>query len=175
MIFKETKLKGAYILEIEPIKDERGFFARSWCKREFEEKGLKAEIAQINVSHNPKKGTLRGLHYQVSPHEETKLIRCTKGALYDVIVDMRPESPTFKQWFGVELTAENHKMLYVPEGFAHGYLTLTDDVEASYQVSEFYTPGAEKGIRWDDPEFNIEWPVPIAVISEKDKNQPGDR
>lgn len=169
MIFKKTKLRGAFIIEIKPINDERGFFARSWCQKEFEEYGLESAMVQANMSYSKVRGTLRGLHYQVSPHEEAKLIRCTHGAIYDVIIDLRADSPTYKESIGVELSAKNHKMLYVPEGFAHGYLTLEDDVEASYQVSQFYTPGAEKGIRWDDPEFGIQWPIPIKAISEKDK------
>jgi dTDP-4-dehydrorhamnose 3,5-epimerase len=170
MIFTETKLAGSYLLELEKMEDSRGFFARSWCQQEFEAHGLVPCVVQANVSYNIKKGTLRGLHYQAMPHAETKLVRCTRGALYDVIVDVRPDSPTYKQWFGVELTANNYKMLYVAEGFAHGFVTLTDDTEATYQVSHFYTPGAERGLRYNDPAFAIEWPLPVAVISKKDKN-----
>jgi len=172
MIFTETKLKGAYIIELQKIEDARGFFARGWCQNEFEAHGLVPRIVQANVSHNKKRGTLRGMHYQVAPYAETKLIRCTRGALYDVIVDLRPDSETYKQWIGVELTADNYKMLYVPEGFAHGFITLEDDTDAFYQVSQFYTPGAERGARYNDPSFNIEWPVEIQVISDKDKNWP---
>jgi dTDP-4-dehydrorhamnose 3,5-epimerase len=170
VIFSETKLKDAYILEIKKLEDNRGFFGRSWCQREFEEHGLVPCIVQANVSFNIKKGTLRGLHYQVAPHEETKLVRCTRGALYDVIIDLRPDSPTYKQWLGVELTADNYKMLYVPKGFGHGFITLEDKTEASYQVSQFYTPGAEGGIRYNDPAFDIRWPVEVTVISDKDSS-----
>jgi dTDP-4-dehydrorhamnose 3,5-epimerase len=170
MIFTETKLPGSYVLELQKLEDERGFFARSWCQQEFQAAGLVPCVVQANVSYNHKKGTLRGMHYQQPPHSETKLVRCTRGALYDVIVDVRPASPTFRQWVGVELTADNYKMLYVPEGFAHGFITLTDETEATYQVSQFYTPGAERGLRYNDPTFAIEWPLPVAVISKKDKN-----
>ncbi len=170
MLFTETQLTGAYIIEIEKLKDNRGFFARSWCQNEFEKHGLNARIVQANVSYNKKKGTMRGMHYQKAPYEETKLVRCTRGAIYDVIIDLRPTSPTFTQWIGVELTAGNYKMLFVPENFAHGFQTLTDDSEVIYQVSQFYTPGSESGIRWDDPAFKINWPVEIQVISDKDKS-----
>lgn len=170
MIFTETRLKGAYIIEIEPISDERGFFARSWCQNEFEAQGLTTRLAQANISFNKQKGTLRGMHYQVEPYGEVKIVRCTQGALYDVIIDLRPDSPTYKEWIGVELTAENRRMLYVPENFGHGFQTLVDHTEASYQVSEFYTPGAEQGIRWNDPTFGIEWPAEVTVMSDKDKN-----
>lgn len=172
MIFSETALKGAFVIDIEKHEDERGFFARGWCEKEFQEHGLVSSIVQANISYNKNKGTLRGMHYQESPHEETKLIRCTKGALYDVIIDLRPESATYKQWIGVELTAENYKFLYVPENFAHGFQTLEDNTEAIYQVSQFYTPGAEQGIRWDDPAFNIKWPGEVEVISDKDGKWP---
>src|SRR4030066_1762136 len=148
MIFKETNLKGAFIIELELRKDERGFFARTWCKREFEEHGLVPDIAQSNLSFSKKAGTLRGMHYQVAPFEETKLIRCTKGANYDVIIDLRPSSPTYKQWISMELAEDNYKMLYVPRGFAHGFQTLTDDVEVIYHVSQFYSPESERGVRW---------------------------
>lgn len=170
MIFTETKLKDSYILEIKKMEDARGFFGRSWCQKEFEEHGLVPCVVQANVSYNKKKGTLRGMHYQIAPYEETKLVRCTRGALYDVIIDLRPDSPTYKQWLGVELTADNYKMLYVPKGFAHGFITLEDNTEATYQVSQFYTPGAEGGIRYNDPLFGIEWPVEVTVISDKDKS-----
>jgi dTDP-4-dehydrorhamnose 3,5-epimerase len=170
VIFTETKLKDSYILEIKKMEDARGFFGRSWCQKEFEEHGLVPCVVQANVSYNKKKGTLRGMHYQIAPYEETKLVRCTRGALYDVIIDLRPDSPTYKQWLGVELTADNYKMLYVPKGFAHGFITLEDNTEATYQVSQFYTPGAEGGIRYNDPLFGIEWPVEVTVISDKDKS-----
>ncbi len=172
MKFNETPLADAYVIELEPMADERGFFARGWCSREFEEHGLAANIAQANVAFTHSAGTLRGVHYQVAPHEEAKLVRCTSGALFDVIVDIRPDSATFGHWYGVELSAENRKMLYVPQGFAHGYQTLTDGTEAFYQVSEFYAPGAEQGIRYDDARFAIEWPLAIQVISDKDANWP---
>jgi dTDP-4-dehydrorhamnose 3,5-epimerase len=172
MKFHETELKGAFIIEPEKREDERGFFARSWCQREFEQHGLVPTVVQANISCNRKKGTLRGMHYQAAPHEETKLVRCTRGAIYDVIVDVRPESPTFRKWIGVELTARNYKMLYVPEGFAHGFQTLADDTEVVYQVTQFYTPGAERGIRWNDPAIQIEWPEAVHSISEKDANWP---
>jgi dTDP-4-dehydrorhamnose 3,5-epimerase len=170
MIFKETKLKGAYVIEIEPLEDERGFFARSLCQKEFEQHGLNFRIAQCNISYNKKKGTLRGMHYQVAPHEEAKLVRCTMGAIYDVMIDLRPGSPTFKQWVGEELTAKNCKMLYVPEGFAHGYLSLEDNTMVFYQVSEFYHPECERVLRWDDPDIKIEWPkTNDLIISQKDQ------
>ncbi|RMD04340.1 dTDP-4-dehydrorhamnose 3,5-epimerase [Clostridium autoethanogenum] len=171
MIFLETKLKDAYIIQLQPIADERGFFSRTWCKNEFEKHGLKSEIVQCNLSYNEKKGTLRGMHYQVEPYRETKLIRCIKGAFYDVIIDLRKKSHTYKQWIGVELTENNNKSLYVPEGFAHGFQTLVDDTYAFYQVTEFYTPGAERGIRWNDPQFKIQWPEEKnRIISAKDQS-----
>lgn len=168
MKFIETKLKDAFIVDLEVRSDDRGGFARTFCAKEFEEHGLKPMVAQCNMSFNYKAGTLRGMHYQVAPACETKLVRCTKGAIYDVIIDMRPDSPTYLQHIGVELTEENRRALYVPEMFAHGYQALTDDAEVIYQVGEFYTPGYERGLRYDDPAFQIEWPVPVTVISEKD-------
>ena len=172
MKFTETKLKGAFIITPDLIEDERGFFARAFCRREFEEHGLNPDLVQCNISFNKTKGTLRGMHYQAGPHAEVKLVRCTAGAIYDVIVDLRPESPTFKQWFSTELTEKNHQMLYVPEGFAHGYQTLTPQTEVFYQVSAFYHPASERGIRWNDPTFGIEWPLPVTVISKKDASHP---
>lgn len=172
MIFTETNLKDAHIIEIEKLEDDRGFFARSWCRKEFENSGLVYDMVQANVSWNKRKGTLRGMHYQRPPYEETKVVRCTRGSIYDVIIDLRPDSPTYKQWLGVELTADNYKMLYVPGGFAHGFQTLQDDTEVIYQVSQFYTPGAEGGIRWDDPAFQIDWPLEVQVISDKDRSWP---
>lgn len=172
MIFKETALPGAYVIELEKRQDERGFFARAWCQREFEAMGLAPRIAQANVSFSAARGTLRGMHYQTAPHEEAKLIRCTRGAIHDVIVDLREDSPTYRRWIGVELSAESHRMLYVPERFAHGFQTLTDDAEVTYQVSEFYTPGAERGIRWNDPAIGIEWPLEPTVMSGKDREWP---
>jgi dTDP-4-dehydrorhamnose 3,5-epimerase len=172
MIFIETELKGAYIIDLERREDERGFFARTWCQQEFEAHGLVARIVQANTSYNKAKGTLRGMHYQRAPHAETKLVRASRGAIYDVIVDLRPDSPTFKRWIGVELTADNRRALFVPEGFAHGFQTLEDNTDVSYQVSAFYTPGAEGGLRYNDPAFDIEWPLPVSVISPKDADWP---
>jgi dTDP-4-dehydrorhamnose 3,5-epimerase len=172
MIFTETRLPGAYIVELRKLRDERGFFARSWCQKEFEEQGLVARVVQTNVSFNHTKGTLRGMHYQEPPFAETKLIRCTRGAIFDVIIDLRRDSPTFMQWTGVELTADNHNMLFVPEEFAHGFQTLQDGTEVTYQVSQFYTPGSERGIRYNDPAFDIAWPLAVEVISIKDQSWP---
>lgn len=172
MIFNQTELKDAFIIELEEKRDHRGFFARTFCAQEFEAQGLKPVVAQCNLSFNYKKGTLRGMHYQIPPASETKLIRCIRGAIYDVIIDMRPESPTFLQHIGVELSADNHLALYVPEMFAHGYQALTDETEILYQVGEFYTPGYERGLRYDDPFFNIQWPLEVTEISEKDLNWP---
>jgi dTDP-4-dehydrorhamnose 3,5-epimerase len=170
MIFKETKLKGVYIIEIELMEDERGFFARSFCVKEFKEYGLNSNIAQCNISYNEKKGTLRGMHYQVAPHEEVKLVRCTMGAIYDVIIDLRPDSSTFKQWMVTELTANNRRMLYVPKGVAHGFQTLEDRTEVFYQMSEFYHPKSARGIRWNDPAFGIKWPMLPTLITNKDRS-----
>jgi dTDP-4-dehydrorhamnose 3,5-epimerase len=170
--FHETELQGAYFIDIEKHEDERGFFARTWCEKEFKDRGLVARVVQANTSFNSRAGTLRGMHYQLAPYQETRLVRCTRGALYDVIVDLRPDSPTYKRWIGVELTATNYRMLYVPADFAHGFITLEDNTEAAYLVSESYTPGAVRGLRWDDPQFNIEWPRPVEVISDKDASRP---
>ena len=170
MKFTETQLKGAYIIEPELLTDERGFFARSWCQKEFTERGLNPNLVQCNISFNLKKGTLRGMHYQAKPHEEAKLVRCTMGAIYDVIVDIRPESPTFKQWVAVKLTAENRKMLYIPEDMAHGFQTLVDNTEVFYQMSEFYHSESSTGLRWDNPVFEIEWPIEVKIISDKDSS-----
>jgi dTDP-4-dehydrorhamnose 3,5-epimerase len=156
------------VIELQKHEDERGFFARSWCSEEFSSKGLDTRLVQCNVSFNKKKGTLRGLHYQLPPHAETKLVRCTRGALYDVIVDLRSDSPTFLKWFGVELTSENHRMLYIPQRFAHGFQTLEDATEIFYQMSEFYAPKAARGLRWNDPRLEIAWPEGNPTISEKD-------
>lgn len=172
MIFNETKLKGAFEIEISKIGDERGFFGRSWCRREMEENGLNGNIAQINTSLSKEKGTLRGLHFQIAPHQECKMIRCTRGAIFDMIVDLRPESPTFMQWHGVELTEDNHKALYSPEGFAQGFITLRDDTEITYFTTDFYAPGFDRGVRYNDPQFGIELPISPVVISEKDQNWP---
>jgi dTDP-4-dehydrorhamnose 3,5-epimerase len=172
MIFSETKLKGAFVIELERFTDERGFFARSWCQKEFEKHGLNPRLVQCNISYNISKGTLRGLHYQVSPCEEAKLVRCTMGAIFDVIVDLRPESPTFKHYFADILSAGNRKMLFIPEGFAHGLLTLQDDSEVLYQMSDFYSLDHAKGARWNDPAFGIQWPDEVLVVSERDRGYP---
>lgn len=172
MRFTETKLKGAYIIEVDEISDSRGFFGRLWCKEEMDAMGLNSELAQSNVSLSKKKGTVRGMHFQLSPYPETKLVRCTRGAVYDVIVDLRRESPTFLQWIGVELTAENRRMIYVPEHFAHGFITLEDNSEVYYLVTEFYRKDKEGGYRWNDPAFNIKWPLEMTEISDKDLNHP---
>jgi dTDP-4-dehydrorhamnose 3,5-epimerase len=172
MIFTETELSGAFIIDLKRLSDERGFFARSWCEDEFAEHGIKRVPLQANVSSNPKKGTLRGMHYQLAPFEETKLVRCTRGAIYDVIVDLREESPTFMKWIGVELTADSFRMLFVPERFAHGFITLEDNTDVTYQVSAKYTPGAERGLRWNDPAIGIQWPMEPTLVSEKDRNHP---
>jgi len=168
MIFRETILKGAFVIEMEKFEDKRGFFARAWCQKEVEANGLVSRVVQTNISFNKKRGTLRGMHYQVAPYEQIKLVRCTRGAIYDVVIDLRPDSPTFRKWTGVELTAENYTMLYVPENFAHGFQTLEDNTEVTYQVSQFYSPESERGVRYDDPVFQVEWPLPVEVISEKD-------
>ncbi len=172
MIFKETKLRGSFIIELEKINDDRGFFARAFCKKEFETHGLISNFVQSNISYNIKKNTIRGIHYQVAPFQEIKLGRCTKGAMYDIIIDLRPESSTYKQWIGVELNTYNSKMIYIPEGFAHGYQALMDNTEFFYHTSQFYSPEHERGIRWDDPLFAIEWPIDVNVITDKDRNWP---
>jgi dTDP-4-dehydrorhamnose 3,5-epimerase len=168
MIFTETKLKGAFIIDIEPREDERGFFTRAFCQREFAEHGLKPVIAQANIGFNKRKGTIRGMHFQFPPAAETKLVRASRGAVLDFIVDLRPESPTYLQHVEVELSADNHRGIYIPERFAHGYQALEDNTETTYQVGEFYTPGAEGGLRFDDPRLGLRWPLPVAVISPKD-------
>jgi len=170
VVFTETKLKGAFILTPERVEDERGFFARLWCAQEFEEHGLDSRLAQCSISFNKRKGTLRGMHYQVAPYEESKLVRCTRGAIYDVVLDLRPDSATFKQWVGVNLTADNREMLYVPRGCAHGFQTFTDESEVFYQISESYMPDFAAGVRWNDAAFAIKWPLEVAVISERDSN-----
>jgi dTDP-4-dehydrorhamnose 3,5-epimerase len=172
MEFTETPLKDACTIELEPHFDKRGMFARAFCAREFRDHGLRADIMQCNISHNAKMGTLRGMHYQVNRFAETKIVRCIGGAIFDVIIDIRPDSPTYLQWFGVELSARNRVMLYVPEGFAHGYQTLTDDGEVFYMVTQFYAPECEGGIRWNDPFFGIEWPLSVTRISDKDASYP---
>lgn len=169
MIFTETPLLGAYVVEIEKREDERGFFARSWCAEEFSDEGLQSRLVQCNVSFNKTRGTLRGLHYQMPPHSEAKLVRCTRGAVYDVIVDLRADSPTFLKWFAIELTAMNYRMLYIPERFGHGFQTLEDETEIFYQMSEFYAPLEARGIRWNDPRVGIVWPEADRIISIKDR------
>ena len=170
MIFTETKLKGAFLIDMERREDNRGFFARAFCQKEFADHGLKNVIAQANVAFNRKKGTLRGMHFQFPPAAETKLVRCTRGSILDIIVDLRPESPTYLEHVAVELDADNHRALYVPERFAHGYQVLADVTETSYQVGEFYTPGTEGGLHYDDPRLRLRWPLPVTEISEKDAN-----
>lgn len=172
MIFEETSLSGAFVVEPKRLEDDRGFFARTWCQREFEAHGLDTRLAQCNISFNRGKGTFRGMHYQGAPHEEVKLVRCTRGSILDIIVDLRPESPTFKRHLAVELSEENRKMLYIPEQFAHGFLTLEDNTEVFYQMSEFYAPEAARGFRWNDPAFEIRLPMEVAVISERDETYP---
>ena len=172
MQFIPTIFAGAYLIEPTRISDERGFFARTWCRNEFAAKGLNPNLVQCNISYNKLRGTLRGMHFQKAPYEEAKLIRCTRGALYDVIIDLRHDSLTFTKWFGVELTAENRKALYVPEGFAHGFLTLQDSTEALYQMSEFFHSECAAGVRWNDPLFSISWPSAVQVISERDRDYP---
>ncbi|MGH8760473.1 MAG: dTDP-4-dehydrorhamnose 3,5-epimerase [Burkholderiales bacterium] len=169
MIFTETKLKGAYVLDVERREDTRGFFARVFCQKEFADHGLKPIIAQANIAYNRTRGTLRGMHFQYPPFAETKLVRCTRGAILDIIVDLRPDSPTYLQHVEVELTADNHRALYVPERFAHGYQVLEDRTETSYQVGEFYAPGTEGGLRYDDPRLGLRWPLPIGEMSDKDR------
>ena len=169
MLFTETRLKGAYIIVPERIEDERGFFARTWDQREFAARGLNTSLAQCNISYNTRRGTLRGMHYQAAPHEETKLVRCTAGAIYDVIIDLRPESPTLRQWLAVELSAANRRMLYIPPGCAHGFQTLDDQSEVFYQMAAFYAPDYARGVRWNDPAFGIEWPqVEQRILAERD-------
>lgn len=170
MIFKETKLKGAFTIEPERFEDDRGYFARTWCRKEFEAQGLDTNLVQCSISFSKKRGTLRGMHYQAAPHEEVKLVRCTSGAIYDVIIDMRPDSQTYRQWVAAELTAENQKMFYIPEGFAHGFITLQDNTEVFYQISEFYYPELSRGVRWNDPAFSIQWPIAPTVMAERDRN-----
>jgi dTDP-4-dehydrorhamnose 3,5-epimerase len=173
MIFTETELPGAYAIDLEPIEDPRGFFARMWSDEEFAKHGLETRVAQCNVSLTKRHGTVRGMHFQRPPHEEAKFLRCTRGALYDVIVDLRPESVAFRRWIAVELSQDNHRALYVPRGFAHGFQTLVDDTEVFYMISEPYAPELASGVRWDDPAFGIEWPLADPKeISDKDRSWP---
>jgi dTDP-4-dehydrorhamnose 3,5-epimerase len=168
MHFTETALAGAYVVDVDRREDERGFFARSWCRDEFARHGLAPRLAQCNISFNRRRGTLRGMHFQRAPYEEAKVVRCTRGRILDVLLDLRPASPTFCRWIGVELSADNHRMLYVPEGVAHGFQTLDDDTELFYQMSETYHAEAAAGVRWNDPRFGIEWPIPSPIVSERD-------
>jgi dTDP-4-dehydrorhamnose 3,5-epimerase len=168
----ETKLRGAFVIEVEPIEDERGFFARSFARDFFEGRGLRGDFVQSSISYNARSGTLRGMHYQVSPHAETKVVRCTRGAIFDVIVDLRPGSATERQWIGAELTADNHRMLYVPEDFAHGFLTLENASEVFYEITQYYSAEAARGVRWDDPALGIAWPETPVVLSARDKSLP---
>jgi dTDP-4-dehydrorhamnose 3,5-epimerase len=172
MLFHETPLPGAFLLDVQEHHDERGFFARTFCRREFQAVGLNPDIAQCNLSFSRRKGTLRGMHWQVSPHQEAKLVSCLRGAIYDVIIDLREESPTYLQYFGVELSSSNHTSLYIPEGFAHGFQTLHDETEVFYQMSQFYSPEHQRGIRWDDPAFGIAWPPAERIINERDRSYP---
>ena len=168
MKFQETELNGAYLIELERSEDERGFFTRVWDKKLYEEKGLNSELLQISLSYSKKRGTLRGMHFQKKPFEETKLVRCTKGKIFDVIIDLQPESSTYKKWFSIELSADNLQALYIPEGFAHGFQTLEDNCEVCYHMSNWFSLEHARGIRWDDKEFDIKWPIENPIISKKD-------
>jgi dTDP-4-dehydrorhamnose 3,5-epimerase len=172
MIFRATKLPGVFEIEVEPKADERGIFGRTWCRKDFADRGLNADVVQCSLSFNPRKGTLRGMHYQVAPHGENKLVRCTRGAIYDVVLDLRGDSPTFKDWVAVVLSAETRKAMYVPEGCAHGFLTLEEETEVFYQISEFHDTALARGVRFNDPAFQIDWPEKIELISERDRNYP---
>lgn len=172
MIFEKTRLAGVFEIQVNRLVDERGFFTRTWCQQEFEEHGLNGRLAQCSLSFNARRGTLRGVHYQAAPFPEAKLVRCTAGAVFDVALDLRADSPTFRQWYGTVLSAEKHNALYIPEGCAHGMLTLADASEVFYQISEFYHPEGSRGVRWNDPAFAIEWPEKVEVISERDRTYP---
>jgi dTDP-4-dehydrorhamnose 3,5-epimerase len=172
MIFTELPLPGAYVVDMERLADDRGFFARSYCGDEFAARGLGPDLRQCSVSYNARKGTLRGMHYQVAPHEEHKLVRCTAGAIFDVIIDIRTASPTYRHWFGVELTMDNRRSLFIPPGFAHGFVSLSDDTEVYYMISVAHAPAFSRGVRWNDPAFAIDWPMPPAVISDRDAAYP---
>jgi dTDP-4-dehydrorhamnose 3,5-epimerase len=169
MIFQATPLAGVFVVVPEPKEDERGFFARTWCPRELAEHGLETQLAQVSISFNSKSGTVRGMHYQIAPSAEVKLVRCTQGAIYDVAIDLRRNSPTFQRWTAVDLTAENRRGLYVPKGCAHGFQVRADNTEVLYMISEFQDPATARGVRWNDPAFGIEWPLSVSCISERDR------
>jgi len=175
MEFTETKLKGAFLVRLKKIEDDRGFFARGWCREEFAQHGLNSNMIQLNVGFSHKPGTVRGMHYQDTPHQEAKFVRCTRGAIYDVIIDLRPDSPTRRQWYAVELTADNGTMLYAPEGFAHGYQTLADDSDMYYLTSALYASSSARGVRYNDAAFGIQWPLPVSVVSDPDQKWPDYR
>lgn len=168
LIFRETDLQGAFVIEAEKFEDERGFFALTWSQNDFAQRGLNSSLLECNISFNQRKGTLRGMHYQRAPYPQAKLVRCTMGAIYDCIIDLRVDSPTFKHWYAVELTEQNRSMIYIPEGFAHGFQTLEPQTEIFYQMSEIYKPDYARGVRWNDPAFGIEWPLPLEVIAARD-------
>jgi dTDP-4-dehydrorhamnose 3,5-epimerase len=172
MIFTETNLKGAFVIQIQRLEDERGFFARTFCQNEFREHGLNTNLSQCNISHNRKRGTLRGMHFQAAPYAEAKLVQCMHGSIHDVIVDLRVNSPTYLSHIGVDISADEHNLFYVPEGFAHGFITLEDDTDIFYQMSEFYTPSSARGFRWNDLVFDIRWPLQPSIVSERDANYP---
>ena len=168
MVFNKLPFDGLYLIDLHRLEDERGFFARTFCEKEFEKIGLHSKFPQSNISFNLKQGTVRGMHFQVAPYEEIKIVRCTRGAIYDVVVDLRPSSATYKKWLGIELSDSNRSMLYIPGGFAHGFQTQTDQTELFYQMSTVYVPDAARGVRWDDPSLQIKWPLPVSIISQKD-------
>jgi dTDP-4-dehydrorhamnose 3,5-epimerase len=172
VIFKPTDLPGAFLIEPERHADVRGYFARTYCAKEFTEQGLDPHVSQCSVSFNHRKGTLRGMHYQLAPFEEVKVVRCNRGSVYDVIIDLRPDSPSYKKWFGAQLDEENGKMLYIPKGFAHGFLTLADNTEVFYQMSQVFSAEHARGVRWNDPAFSIHWPAPVGIILDRDRGYP---
>jgi dTDP-4-dehydrorhamnose 3,5-epimerase len=172
MRFRETEISGAFLVDLEPKEDDRGFFARAWCRDEIASRGLDADLAQASISYSRRKGTLRGLHYQAAPKEETKFVRCIRGAIFDVLLDLRGDSPSFRRWAGFELTSRNRTAIYVPKGVAHGFQTLEDETEVLYQMSEPYDPGSERGVRWNDPAFSIRWPIPDPTLSPRDRDRP---
>lgn len=172
MIFSQTPIPGVWVIDIDPRRDERGFFARTWCREEFERHGLDARLVQCNISYNERRHTLRGMHFQCAPHEEPKLVRCTRGRMYDVVLDLRRDSPTFCRWYAIELSAENRRALFIPAGCAHGFLTLEDSTEVLYQMGEYYHPESARGVRWNDPAFGIEWPTDAPILSPRDASYP---